>query len=249
MSQTPSPGGTDASVGASAERTQKPENPLLNLGFNILLPALLLIKGKAWLGLTPGQALVVALVFPLGYGLYDLVRRRKWNVFSIVGLVSVLLTGGIGLLHLPAEYVAIKEALVPLALGLVVLASAASRQPLVRPLFFNDAMVDVPRIEAALVERSATEAFERLVRRATVLMASSLFLSAILNFVLARWIVTAEAGTAEFNEQLGRMALWSYPVIVLPCMLVTAGALYYLVSGAQRVTGLTLEQIFREQKR
>ena len=29
--------------------------------------------------------LVIAVSFPVGYGTWDLIRRRKWNVISILG--------------------------------------------------------------------------------------------------------------------------------------------------------------------
>ena len=54
--------------------------------------------GRHWLG--PKWGLIVALVFPLGYGVYDFVRRRKTNFISVLGFVSVLLSGGLGLMKL-----------------------------------------------------------------------------------------------------------------------------------------------------
>ena len=66
-------------------------NIWVNLGLNVLLPALILMKGNAYLaGLWPEAAtrptlvLCVALAFPLGVGLYDWVINRTWNVFSIL---------------------------------------------------------------------------------------------------------------------------------------------------------------------
>jgi len=53
---------------------------------------------------------VVALLFPIGYGIWDWSKEKKINIFSALGLISVLLTGGIGLFELPTQWVAIKEA-------------------------------------------------------------------------------------------------------------------------------------------
>ena len=61
----------------------------------------------------------MALFFPVAYGAYDFLRRRKWNFLSILGAVSALLTGGIGLM--PGGSVnmfALKEATVPYLLSL-----------------------------------------------------------------------------------------------------------------------------------
>ena len=65
----------------------------------------------------PVYGLLVALAFPVGYGIYDFVVRRGFNFYSALGFVSILLTGGIGLLKLPVEWLAIKEAAVPFVIG------------------------------------------------------------------------------------------------------------------------------------
>ncbi|MCU0935867.1 MAG: MFS transporter [Gammaproteobacteria bacterium] len=238
----------------SASRPHR-ENVWLNLGFNVVLPAIVLMQGKAWArGFWGGSeesltlaVFLAALSLPLSYGLYDLVRRRKWNFWSLLGLVGVLMTGGIGLLRLPPEWVAVKEATVPGLLGLAVLVSHWTRRPLVRVLLLRDEFFDLDRIGARLSERDAWPAFEGLVRRANGLFALSFALSATLNYALAKWIVTSPAGTDAFNEELGRMTLLSYPIIALPTLAVTATALWLLFSGLGKLTGLELEEMMVHQ--
>jgi hypothetical protein len=240
--------------------TQPPpqrENVWLNLGFNVLVPALILMKGKAWLeGIWPGSeealplfVFVVALAFPLTYGAWDFVKRRKWNFFSFVGFVGVLLTGGIGLLRLPPEWVAIKEAAVPGVIGLAVLISHFTRRPLIRLFLFREEFFDIATIDRRLDERGERPAFERLVRLSNGLFAFSFLVSSILNFVLATWIVKSPPGTDAFNEELGRMTLLSYPVIVVPTMVVTIGALWMLFHGLGKLTGLSLEEMTLHDQR
>ena len=84
------------------------ENPLLNIGLNIALPAIVLMQFSREDRLGPVYGLLLALAFPVGYGLYDFAARRGFNFYSALGFVSVLLTGGIGLLKLPVEWLAIK---------------------------------------------------------------------------------------------------------------------------------------------
>ena len=101
----------------------KKENTFLNLGFNLILPILFLNKGKQWFGeyLEPYfdnvavGVLVVAIAFPVAYFIYDYLKRSKYNIFSILGLISVLLTGGIGILEIPTQhfYIIPKEYLIP----------------------------------------------------------------------------------------------------------------------------------------
>ena len=76
----------------------KPENIWINLICNVVLPGVLLGQLSKPERLGPVWGLVVALLFPLGYGLWDLVHRRQFNFLSGLGLVSVLMTGILGLL-------------------------------------------------------------------------------------------------------------------------------------------------------
>src|SRR5690606_39981770 len=110
----------------------KRENLLINLVCNLALPFLILSKlsGEARLGAV--GALVVALLFPLGYFCYDFAQRRQANFVSILGFVSVLLTGGLTLVASNLMWFAIKEAAVPAVIGLTVLLSMNSRRPLIR---------------------------------------------------------------------------------------------------------------------
>lgn len=223
----------------------KRENLLINIVCNIVLPTMVLTKLSAENRLGPMWGMVMALVFPLGYGLYDLVRRKKTNVFSIVGLTSVLLTGGLNFLKVDGLWFAVKEAAIPLVFGAAVLISNHTRQPLVREVLCNDQVLDLKRVETELAERGTRPQFDRLLINASFAVAGSFVLSALLNFGLARYMLTSPAGTPEFNAQLGRMNVLSWPVIVLPSMVVTMIIFWQLMSGIKRLTGLGLEEIMR----
>ncbi len=79
--------------------------------------------------------------------------------------------------------------------------------------------------------------------KATYLVAGSFGFSATMNYVLAKLIVTSPAGTEAFNEELGQMTLYSYPVIALPSMVMMLGIFYYLWRTIRDLTGLELEEI------
>lgn len=221
------------------------DNPWLNIGFNILIPALLLTKAGRWFGLSPSEALVLALSFPAGYGLFDFLVRKKFNFISALGFAGILLTGGVGLLKLDKDWIAIKEAAVPSIIGIAILLSLKTPYPLVRSILYNDKTIDVPLVDSRLAERGAHRAFERLLVFCTLLLGSSFLLSAILNYMLARYLIHSETGTEAFNVELGRMTFWSWPVIVIPCMFITVFALWKLLHGIQALTGLELEEVFR----
>jgi hypothetical protein len=226
------------------------ENVWINLAVNILIPIIVLKKGNQWLpALSAVQILIGALLFPVSYFIYDLWRRRKYNFFSILGFISILLTGGIGLLQLNPIWIAVKEAAVPAIIGVAIVASLRTRYPLVRTFLFNKELMDVEKVEQALSVRGSQREFEQLLSTCTWLLAGSFLVSSVLNFTLARIIVTTDPAqdAVLFNSELGSLAMWSWPVIVIPCMLVMGVALWKLFSGIKKLTGLDFEQVFHQE--
>lgn len=235
---------------AAAKLPPKPkENLWINLFCNALLPGLLLTQLSKPGRLGPVWGLIIALSVPLGYGIYDLIRRKTWNVFSIIGLVSTLLTGGLGLMKVNNLWFAVKEAAIPLVLGLAIPLTLKTRQPLVRTMIYNDQVLDTDRIGQRLLERQAIPGFDALLRSASWVLAGAFLFSAVLNFLLARWIVTATPGSAENVAQLGRLNWVSYPVIMVPSMVIMMFALFRLLKGLERLTGLSGDELFHPSAR
>jgi hypothetical protein len=224
-------------------------NPLLEVLVSIVVPAIILMQlsDSRYLGVLP--ALLLALAFPLGWGLLDLLKRRRWSFIAALGVLSTLLTGGIGVLELDPRWIAVKEAAVPGLIGLAVLASAHTRWPLVRMLVYNRQLMDVDAVDARLAQRGTTDAFEARLRSSTRLLSGTFFFSAVMNYGLARWIVTSPAGTEAFNAELGRLALLSYPLIALPSMLMTLAIVYHLAHGARQLTGLSLSEMLHQENK
>jgi hypothetical protein len=249
--QQPSTAMNSKNSSSAAKPPVKKENTFLNLGFNIILPILVLNKGKKWLGpyLEPYfenvavGVLIIALLFPVGYFIYDYLKRSKYNLFSILGLISVLLTGGIGILEIPTEWFAVKEAAIPLLLGVAVVVSLKTPYPLIRTLLYNPEILDVDKVHVALVKHDSESAFEQLLVKCTWLLALSFLVSGVLNFVLARWIVVSPSGSDAFNSEVSKMMAWSWPVIVIPSMVIMMIALWMLLGGIKRMTGLELEDV------
>lgn len=230
-------------MGSENPETPRKENGFNSLVFNILLPVVILTQGDRLIE-NPASVLIIALAFPVAYFLWDYQRRKKANFISILGFVSILLTGGVGLMQLPRFWFIVKETAIPAIIGIAVLASLLTRYPLIRALVFSKELFDVEHIQSALEKRGSTGAMERLLRRATILLSLSFFLSAGLNYLLASHFVKTEprVDAVQFNAEVGAMTGWSYVVIALPSMLFLFGILYLVVKGIHKHAGLGFEE-------
>jgi len=217
--------------------------PWVDLLVSIIIPSVILMKFSGDEHLGSVNALIIGLAFPLGWGLFELVRYHKKNFIALLGLISVGLTGGIGLLELNSQWLAIKEAAVPAIIGLAVLVSTRTRYPLVRTLLYNPTVLDVDKIQERLVHEGKESEFEGRLLKASYFFAGTFLFSSIMNYVLAKWIVTSPSGTQAFNEELGRMTLVSYPMIAIPSMVMMMLIFWYLWRTIRRLTGYSLEEV------
>lgn len=216
-----------------------------NLLFNIVIPTLILTKLSTDNYLGPQYSIVIALSFPLAFGFYDYQKTKKTNVFSILGFISVLLTGGISLLELDPKYIAIKEATIPALIGLATILSLKTRYPLVKTFLFNDDVIHVDKVTAILTQRNKLPLFDKALSNATYMLAFSFFLSATLNYILAKVLLVSPPGTPEYTAELGKMTGLSFPVIALPCTIIMMAALFYLFKRIRILTDLHLDDILR----
>lgn len=230
------------------QATARKPNALLEIAITIVAPAIILMKFSGAEKLGPLNALLLGLAFPFGWGIYDGLRRRKVNWLAVLGVVSTLLTGGIGLLELDAKWLAVKEAAVPSLIGLVILGSTWTRTPLIHLLVFNETLFNVERVNERLSSKGTRVPFEQMLRRATALLAGTFFFSAVVNYFLSLWVVTSPAGTEAFNQELGRLTLLSYPFIAIPSTLMTLGLFFWLTRNAKAFTGLDLGEMLASEE-
>jgi intracellular septation protein A len=226
------------------QQKQKQRQLYLNMFVNIIIPSVILIKfsGDEYLGKVYGLA--TALAFPIIYGLYDLYKSTKVNWFSIIGLISILFTGGISFFELDRTWMIIKETAIPLIMGIVVLASHFTKFPLVKKLLQE--VIDMEKIREVLAQKGTVDRFEKKLNYSSYMMTSTFFVSAILNYALAEYVLIGQPGSKEFNESLGKMTALSFPVIMVPMMLMTAFIFYYLLHDITKDTELEWEQILKQ---
>ena len=239
----------EAAVSASTNtKPSQPQNQNFfgNMAFNIIIPVVIMSYASKEEYLGPLWSIALALAFPLGYGLFELAKEKKVNFFSILGIVSVLLTGGISLLKLPAEYIAIKEAAIPGLIGLAVLITRYMKKPLIKILVLNDTLINWPKLGEALARNQNEALFEKKIGISNYIVASSFFLSSALNYGLAKWILVSEPGTTAYTEELGRMTALSYPIIVIPSMVLLLGAIWYIFGQMKHLTGEPVETFLNQ---
>lgn len=256
------------------------EHPLANILINVLIPVLILsflskdpaiqtLLGKpltlhTWFGeiprfwyIGPFKALMVALMFPLLYGIRMFARNRKLNFFSGLGFGSVLLTGGLTLyLWNPDGSVkehagllfGIKEGAIPLALGFAVFFSRKSSTPLLNVFIYNHSIFDIPKIEARIAANRTEEGYRELLYRSTKLFSASFFLSSVMNVALAMFFFRGfDRGAADaletYNAIIGRLTGWGFAVIGLPLLLFLFFTLRQIMAGLRTLTGLKDEEL------
>ncbi|MDZ7923753.1 MAG: VC0807 family protein [Marinagarivorans sp.] len=234
---------SESTAKPTPNKPAKNENMFANILINVVVPTLILMKLSGEDKLGPTFALVLALAFPVGYGVVEYLKTRKLNFFSALGVVSVMLTGGMALLKLPPEYIAIKEAAIPALFGIAVLGSLKTRYPLIKTFMFNPTLMQVDKIRDALTAHNAHQAFERTLTVTSCLLAASFFLSSVLNYGLAKYLLVSEPGTEAFNAELGKMTAMSFPVITIPSMIVFIAAMFYLFSQIKKHTGMGLDDM------
>ena len=157
-----------------------------------------------------------------------------------------MLTGGISLLKLPAEYIAIKEAAIPGLIGIAVLVTRYMKKPLIKVLVLNDVIINWPKLNSALTDLNKTAEFEKKIDVSNYIVAASFFVSSALNYGLAKWILVSEPGTQAYTEELGRMTALSYPVIVIPSMLMLITAIMYIFMQMKKITGQEVDTFLNQ---
>ena len=227
------------------QQKQHPTQSLFELAVTIVIPTWIMIKMSSADKLGAINSLIVALLFPFLYGLFKLIQEKKVNFIAVIGIISICLTGGIGVLKINTFWVPIKEAAIPLMIGVAVVVTKKSKFSLGRLLangLLNQEIVDqktsVPKIK---------QSYNRILENGTLIIASSFLLSTVLNFVLAKLIVTSPSGSEAFTQEIGKLTALSFPVISIPCMIVTVLAFMYMIKKITTLFDLKFDELIKKQ--
>lgn len=220
---------------------------MLNAIVNIFIPIaiLLTLSGEDRLG--PIPALLLAVGIPATYGIYGLARSRKVNAQSILGIVSVLLTGVIAVFRLDTALFPLKEAIVPIGFAIILVVSNRTGFPIVKMLF--DVVLRKENVEREVRERGAEVAYRAHIERCGVLWAAIMTLSGIMKFTLSSFLVTAPAGTPEFNRQLATYELAQMPTSMMVTMVLILSLIWYIGTRTASIIDSTPSETLRGGKR
>ncbi|MGB1873505.1 MAG: VC0807 family protein [Akkermansiaceae bacterium] len=233
------------------------EHPLSNIMWNVLIPIVALSYlgkhgDKMW-HIGPVAGMCVAVSLPLVYGVHHLFKTRKPNFFSILGVVSILLTGGIAIMAYKdngtvdaqaPQWFALKEAAIPFVFGITIFLSHWTKTPLIRVFLYNPEFFDIPSIEKRVGEISAESEYKKLIFSGTVLLAGSFFLSMVMNYFLAMYFLNGNTSSQEdFNDGVAKLTGWGFAVIGVPMLIILLVIMWRFVSGLQKITGMQNDQI------
>ena len=233
------------------------ENPLANIMVNILIPVIALSwlskdGDKVW-HVGPINGMIIAVLLPTAYFIWHFIKTRKINFYSILGAAGVTLTGSItwyawntdgSIKENAALLFAVKEAAIPLLFGITILYSHRTSKPLVGVFLLNPDILDIARIEAAANSNNHWGAYQKIRWQGTWMLAGSLLLSAVLNFVLAIYLLSGKADPVSYNAAVGKLTWVGFLVIGIPLMVIMMSGLFYLIRKISEVTGLPKEEVF-----
>ena len=248
-------------------KNSKPESPIYSLLFNIFIPVLILKNGYKWLNSVKDESIVgnltkeiliyfdksslvfgIALIFPVGYFIFDFIRRKNINVVSILGFVNILLTGGIGVfganLGLSKNWFILKEGLLPLIIGFSLLILSIYKKKYFNNIFLNEMMFNKDKINHYVSDPLKAE-FDGIIKVTGYYFISGFFVSSVIQFILASMIVVSNPGDPSFNEEVSTMTWVSYIAVLVPTMIILTKGFLGLISGIERLTGLKKEEFLR----
>lgn len=224
-------------------------NLVSNLAFSLAIP--IYILNSKTLPLSPEMKLVIAIAFPLFYGAFEWWQTKKHNMLSLFGLINVIVTGGFGLLMLEGSWFSIKEASFPLLVGLFVLVSGMKKKPLFGKMMMAPEVFDINKLDEKLKLTNSQSEFDKLILNSNHFLSLSFFISAILNYVIARktFLPINEALSAEqkaniLNEQIALMHQRGFIGIALPSMIMLLGLLFYYFKQVEKITGASIDTFF-----
>jgi hypothetical protein len=223
------------------------DSPWVGIGLSLILPIFVMKKLSGPTALGPLMGMLVALCFPLINAGLEYRDKKRFGLVPMLGIANVLLTGSIVVLSAGRVWFAVKEAVIPALIGVAVLVSQRTEKPLIKSLFLNDQIMNLKLVNESVSKVGAQADFDKEMARAGILIGISFFVSAVLNFGFAWFIVTEAPGTEAFNQQVGTMQWTSFVAIMVCCTSLMMYALYRVGNLVVKRTGLKWDDILNQK--
>lgn len=221
-------------------------NPI-NILVNIAIPVVVLLTLSAPDRLGAVPALLLAIGVPAVWGMVSLLRTRKLETTAVLGIVSVLATGVIGVFELSTRVFAIKEAAIPIVFAVVLVVSNATRFPVVTLL--ADMVQRRERVLGEVESQGKHTQYRKHIETSGNIWAGIMALSGVLKFALASWLVRSPAGSEAFNHELASYELWQLPTTFSLSGVLILSLIWYIASGTAKIIELQPEDVLRGGKR
>lgn len=219
------------------------ESPLVQIGVNFVLPAIILTRFSSSLG--AGKAMLLALAFPVAFELYSMRKRRKSNMLSLLAIGGILVTGLISLLGLSENWLALRRSVPYVAIALAIVAVLHIKRSLIFTAL--NQLIDMDKVTAAAGKNKTLPKLERHITRAVYSLAVLFVLVAVASYVLTLVVITAPTDTAAFNSEYVRLRVITIPAVMLPLLVGCAGVLLYLLSKIEKLTGIESTTLFKKK--
>ena len=189
--------------------------------------------------------MLVALAFPVAYELYNVYKRKKISALSVIAIGGIFVTGIISLLGLSEGWLAVRRSVPYLAIAVALLISMRLKKSLLHLLLPQ--ILDMDKIKSAAKERRNAKELNAHINKAGYILALLFIIEGVASYILTRTVITAETGTSLFNTEYARLRILALPFTTLPLLLGLAGAIMYLLSKIEKLTGIEPDQLLNKR--
>ena len=229
------------------QRTRRPPLPQTTqfaVGFVIPTIVLLTLSDESKLG--PLLAMGLALLPPVVLELYSLITGRKASVISFVAIVGILLIGVISLFGLSEEWLGVRRAAIYLIGAIALAGLLLTRRDVVDKGL--EKLIDMDAIGKVARKKKIERQLAQQVTRVAWLFAGLLLAMAIWSYILTIIVITAPAGSSEFNAEYAELRVLGIPLVTLPFVVGTTVLLMYLVGRIEKLTGIEVEKLLKKKR-
>lgn len=217
---------------------QKIISGLINYIFPIL--TLTFLSQERYLG--GANATLLAIAFPICYGVYALFDKQR-PIHSVTGSLVVIATGVVLLLGGGKTALIAKEVIIPTTFSLVCLVLILFKHPLID--IFWKYTFNHQKLKTWFAKKSKSARYNKYQYAGRFLLLISGLISAGIQLGLGIWLISGEAGSAELIQSAGVFQAISIPVVIISNFTVLVGGYALLAVLMSKDLGCNFTRVFR----